>query len=163
MVLWGTDPEKGISLQEVEVGLLSGTPPGRKRGQRGQAKGEAGLGHGHSRGLSWSSRGALQPGGLAECSPMAGPTGSLSREQSAVLTVEGRFLFFFFLFFWKLITILWWFLPYVDRNQPQLYMCPPSQIPLHLLPHPTLLRFPSAPGTPCFMHQTWTGDLFHLW
>ena len=87
MVLWGTDPEKGISLQEVEVGLLSGTPPGRKRGQRGQAEGEAGLGHGHSRGLSWSSRGALQPGGLAECSPMAGPTGSLSRAESD--TTEG--------------------------------------------------------------------------
>lgn len=83
VVPWGTDPEKGISLQEVEVGLLSGTPTGRKWGQRGQAEGEAGLGHGHSRGLSWSSRGALGPGGLAECFPMTGPTGSLSREQSS--------------------------------------------------------------------------------
>ena len=27
-------------------------------------------------------------------------------------------------------TILWWFLPYIDMNQPQVYMCPPSQTPL---------------------------------
>ena len=24
-------------------------------------------------------------------------------------------------------TILWWFLPYIDMNQPQVYMCPPSE------------------------------------
>ena len=23
--------------------------------------------------------------------------------------------------------ILWWFLPYINMNQPQMYMCPPSQ------------------------------------
>ena len=26
-------------------------------------------------------------------------------------------------------TILWWFLPYIDMNQPWVYMCPPSQTP----------------------------------
>ena len=27
-------------------------------------------------------------------------------------------------------TILWWFLPYSDMNQPWVYMCPPSWTPL---------------------------------
>ena len=37
----------------------------------------------------------------------------------------------FFLYFnWRLITILWWFLPYIDMNQPQVRMCPPSRTPL---------------------------------
>ena len=27
-------------------------------------------------------------------------------------------------------TILWWFLPYIDMNQPWVYLCPPSQNPL---------------------------------
>ena len=36
-------------------------------------------------------------------------------------------------------TILWWFLPYIDMNQPQVYMCPPSQTPL-------LPPFPSHPS-----------------
>ena len=33
-------------------------------------------------------------------------------------------------FNWRLITILWWFLPYIDVNQPHMYMCPPSRSPL---------------------------------
>ena len=33
-------------------------------------------------------------------------------------------------------TILWWFLPYIDMNQPRVYMCPPSQ---------NLLTLPSPP------------------
>ena len=28
------------------------------------------------------------------------------------------------------LTILWWFLPYIDVNQPQVHMCPPSWSPL---------------------------------
>ena len=32
-------------------------------------------------------------------------------------------------FNWRLITILW-VLPYIDMNQPQVYMCPPSRTPL---------------------------------
>ena len=35
---------------------------------------------------------------------------------------------------------------------------PPSHLPLHPLPR----GFPSAPGpSPCLMHPTWAGDLFH--
>ena len=33
-------------------------------------------------------------------------------------------------------TILWWFLPYIDMNQPWMYMCPPFWIPL-LPPSPS--------------------------
>ena len=36
-------------------------------------------------------------------------------------------------------TILWWFLPYIDMNQPCGYMCPPVPKPL---PHPS----PSHPS-----------------
>ena len=36
------------------------------------------------------------------------------------------------LFNWRLITILWWLLPCIDMNQPQVYMCPPSWTPLPL-------------------------------
>ena len=35
--------------------------------------------------------------------------------------------FLFLNFNWRLITILWWFLPYIDMNQPQMYMCSPSE------------------------------------
>ena len=44
------------------------------------------------------------------------------------------FFFFFFIYFYQLeanyFTILWWFLPYIDMNQPWIYMCSPSQFPL---------------------------------
>ena len=40
-------------------------------------------------------------------------------------------LFFKSIYFnWRLITILWWFLPYIDRNQPREYMHPSSRNPL---------------------------------
>ena len=41
-------------------------------------------------------------------------------------------------------TILWWFLPYTDMNQPWVYMCPPSQIPSHLPSNPIAQGRPSA-------------------
>ena len=34
-------------------------------------------------------------------------------------------------------TILWWFLPYIDMNQPWGSMCPPVPNPLHVPPHPS--------------------------
>ena len=41
------------------------------------------------------------------------------------------FCYFFFLFLciyfnWRLITVLWWFLPYIHVNQPWVYMCSAS-------------------------------------
>ena len=38
--------------------------------------------------------------------------------------------FLFLNFNWRLITILWWFLPYIDMNQPWVDMCSPSWTPL---------------------------------
>ena len=80
------------------------------------------------------------------------PQSARSRREEDCL--GGSTLSFFFVFFWKLVhlfyleanyfTILWWFSPYIDMNQPWAYMCPPSW-PL------------------CLMHRTWTGDLFHTW
>ena len=37
----------------------------------------------------------------------------------------------------KYFTILWWFLPYIDMNQPQVHMCPPHpELPYHIHTHP---------------------------
>ena len=33
-------------------------------------------------------------------------------------------------FNWKIITILWWFLLYIDVTQPRVHMCPPILTPL---------------------------------
>ena len=40
------------------------------------------------------------------------------------------FLFSFIFTSWRLITILQWVLPYIDMNQPWIYMCFPSWTPL---------------------------------
>ena len=40
-----------------------------------------------------------------------------------------------------------WFLPYIDMNQPWIYMCSPSWTPSHLPPHPIPLGLP--------VHQPW--------
>ena len=52
-------------------------------------------------------------------------------------------------FNWRIITshLLWWFLPYTNMNQPQVYMCPCyPEIPSHHPPHPISQLFPQALG-----------------
>ena len=49
--------------------------------------------------------------------------------------------FFFFNF-----TILYWFLPYINVNPPQVYTCSQSWTPSHLPPHTIPLGHPSAPA-----------------
>ena len=45
----------------------------------------------------------------------------------------------------RLITILWCLLPYIDMNQPWVYMCPHPEPPSHFPPpHPIPLGCPSA-------------------
>ena len=49
------------------------------------------------------------------------------KEQRLGSYTAGLSLFLKLIYFnWRLITILWWFLPYIDMNQPWVYMCPPS-------------------------------------
>ena len=49
-------------------------------------------------------------------------------------------------------TILWWFLPYIDMNQPRVYMCPHPKPPSHLSPHPIPQGHPYAPALSTLSH-----------
>ena len=64
-----------------------------------------------------------------------------------VFTRIFSFVFFFPIYFYQLeanyFTILQWFLPYIDMNQPWIYMCSPSRSPL---PTP-------SPSHPCESSQ----------
>ena len=44
--------------------------------------------------------------------------------------LDNRALCFLIYFNWRLITVLWWFLPYIHMNQPWVYMCSPSWLSL---------------------------------
>ena len=57
-------------------------------------------------------------------------------------------------FNWRLIKILWWFLPYIDMNQTQVYMC--SSILKPLLPpsHPIPLVCPSGLALSALFHAS---------
>ena len=45
------------------------------------------------------------------------------------------FFKFNFIFNWRIITMLWWFLPHTNTSQPQVYTCPlPLEPPSHPLP-----------------------------
>ena len=55
------------------------------------------------------------------------------------------FFYFFSLFYFIFnLTILYWFLPYINMNPPQVYTCSPSWT--LLLPHTIPLDHPSAPA-----------------
>ena len=71
---------------------------------------------------SWSFSWSLNP----SFSTMSLPHQSLTPFFffNALLAQSTHFIFFYFN--WRLITILWWFLPYVHMNQPWVYMCSPS-------------------------------------
>ena len=62
-------------------------------------------------------------------------------------------------------TILWWFLPYINMNQPQVHIClpilnpPPTSLPTTFLC--VVLEYQL--WVPCFMYRTCTGHLFYIW
>ena len=49
---------------------------------------------------------------------------------------------------------LWWFLPYIDMNQPQCTCVPHSEPASHLPPHPIPLGCPSAPALSVLFHAS---------
>ena len=51
-------------------------------------------------------------------------------------------------------TILWWFLPYTDMNQPWVYISSPSWTPSHLPPHLIPQGHPSAPALSTLSHAS---------
>ena len=59
-------------------------------------------------------------------------------------------------------TILWWFLPYVDMNQPRVYMCPPilNPLPAPSPPHPSgLSQSTSLSDLLCASNLHWSSVL----
>ena len=82
--------------------------------------------------------------------------GCLTSFQSCFFHPLNSFLdtqsFFFFNFKWRLITILWWFLPYSHMNQPWLYVCSPSWPSLPPPPHPIPHGHPSATALSTLPH-----------
>ena len=44
---------------------------------------------------------------------------------SIKLPISRKTIFLIIYFNWRIITILWWFLPYISMNRPQVYMCTP--------------------------------------
>ena len=51
-------------------------------------------------------------------------------------------------------TILWWFLPCIDMNQPWVYMCSPSWTPVPPPSHPISQGLPSAPALSTLSHAS---------
>ena len=69
-------------------------------------------------------------------------------------------------FNWRIIAFnIVIFFPYIDMNQPQVYMCPPMlHPPATSLLAPSLWVVPEHQlWVPCFMHGTCTGHLYFVW
>ena len=67
-----------------------------------------------------------------------------------------QYTFYLFIYFnWRIITVLWCILPYIDMNQPQVYLCPPpswNSLPSPSPPYPYGLSHSTGFGCPftCF-------------
>ena len=52
-------------------------------------------------------------------------------------------------------TVLWWFPPHIDTNQPSVYTCSPiPKPPTHIPPHPIPLGCPNAPALSVLFHAS---------
>ena len=79
-----------------------------------------------------------------------------SSHQNQVQTPLFILLFFELISFnWRIITMLWCFLPYINMNQLQVHMCPPHPEPTsHLPPHSIPLGCPRAPALSALLHAS---------
>ena len=57
-------------------------------------------------------------------------------------------------FNWRIITKLWWLLPYINMNQSQVYMCPPYPETPSFLPRLIPLGCPHAPSLGALLHAS---------
>ena len=76
---------------------------------------------------------------------------------------SSRISFFFFLIFFY-FKILYWFFHTSTWIRHRCTCVPHSEPPSHLPPIPSFWVIPvHQPRASCIMHQTWTGELFHIW
>ena len=72
-----------------------------------------------------------------------------------------RFWLLFTMFFLSFFLYFVLVIPYINMNPPQVYTYSPSWTPL---PIPSFWVVPvHQPRATSIMHQTWTGDSFHIW
>ena len=74
-----------------------------------------------------------------------------------------QYIFLINLFNWRIITMLWWFLPSIDTNQPRvavrpLILKPPSHLPPYPIP-PACPRAPALRALPHASNLHWSSTL----
>ena len=98
-----------------------------------------------------------EPHRLQHCPPQAHSSLLLPltglKDQKNALAFFTHFIFnLFILIGSQLLCSIVVVLPYIDMNQPQVYMCPPSWTPLHFPPHPIPQGHPSAAALSTLSH-----------
>ena len=78
--------------------------------------------------------------------------------------LSGKWVIFFFINWLFYFTILYWFCHTLTWIYHECTCVPHSEPPPTSLSITSLWILPvHKPRAPCIMHQTWTGDSFHIW